>query len=950
MVVGKGFPGLKAPGIWGVAGKLWLAFGLLVLVLAVSGLVSYRSIQQIDRDLRRFVAVEEPLERAALEMEINAGEGARAVLDYVRELAPEHIEARRDSEADFERFSRDFERLAETDDERRLGREVAGLHGVFKALGDEIVGLSDLRRNALETFRRDVLEIDELIDGKLQKALDTTAHEGMMKLHSTLDMEINIFKAFAAIEGYAARPDPTLRLELEDAEADFERYETIYRETSLSTKEKGWLDQIDRNFAEAVMAGERIMTVTDGLNTRLEEFEQHLAKIDAILDNQIQPLIHAETVAAAADAKTSTDLAALYLILLGLMGLCVAIAAAWVISRAIIGPIRALVSGAEIVGGGDLAHRIEAASRDEFGHLARAFNAMVENLARALRRIEDAREQLEGRVAERTRDLTSELAARARAEEALREARDSLERRVRERTAELRKTNAELEKEVTERKRIETEQRRMAAVVRDSHDAITMQDFSGQIIAWNRGAEAMYGYSEAEALKMNARDLMPEDKRAEAEEIALANTRGEDVSVFRTQRRAKDGRLLEVSLTVTLLVGEHGKPVGLATTERDITERKRAEDALLASEERLAEILDIAPEGVITVDGNGRIELFNKGAEAIFGHSAQEMIGQTLDRLIPTRFRDIHHKHLEEFKTMSRGQHVMGLGKEILGLRKDGTEFPAEAVISKLESGGQTTFMVMMYDITERKRVEQQLTQSQKMEAIGQLTGGIAHDFNNLLMIIDGYARRTLSNIGDVEIAGRSLEEVLAATEKAANLTKQLLGFSRRQIMDKQVFPVAESVSELKRLLEQSVGEQHELEFEISDKKVCVHTDPGELSQAILNLAINARDAMPEGGKITIGVRVIGGDAEFIESDENTPEESFVEISVTDKGCGIDENTMEHIFEPFFTTKEQGQGTGLGLSMAYGFARQSGGKLEVISSVSKGTTLAYPVITHTHYM
>ena len=479
----------------------------------------------------------------------------------------------------------------------------------------------------------------------------------------------------------------------------------------------------------------------------------------------------------------------------------------------------------------------------------------------------------------------------------------------------------------------------MAAVVRDSHDAITMQDFSGQIIAWNRGAEAMYGYSEAEALKMNARDLMPEDKRAEAEEIALATTRGEDVSVFRTQRRAKDGRLLEVSLTVTLLVGEHGKPVGLATTERDITERKRAEDALLASEERLAEILDIAPEGVITVDGNGRIELFNKGAEAIFGHSAQEMIGQTLDRLIPTRFRDIHHKHLEEFKTMSRGQHVMGLGKEILGLRKDGTEFPAEAVISKLESGGQTTFMVMMYDITERKRVEQQLTQSQKMEAIGQLTGGIAHDFNNLLMIIDGYARRTLSNIGDVEIAGRSLEEVLAATEKAANLTKQLLGFSRRQIMDKQVFPVAESVSELKRLLEQSVGEQHELEFEISDKKVCVHTDPGELSQAILNLAINARDAMPEGGKITIGVRVIGGDAEFIESDENTPEESFVEISVTDKGCGIDENTMEHIFEPFFTTKEQGQGTGLGLSMAYGFARQSGGKLEVISSVGKGTTV-----------
>ena len=217
------------------------------------------------------------------------------------------------------------------------------------------------------------------------------------------------------------------------------------------------------------------------------------------------------------------------------------------------------------------------------------------------------------------------------------------------------------------------------------------------------------------------------------------------------------------------------------------------------------------------------------------------MIGQPLDGLLPVRFQDIHREHMEEFKTSSQRYRLMGLRREVLGLRKNGTEFPAEAAFSKIEYGGHTTFMVMMYDITERKRVEQQFTHAQKMEAIGQLTGGIAHDFNNLLMIIDGYARRTLKNLGDLEVAGRSLEEVLAATEKAARLTKQLLVFSRRQVMEKRVFKVADVMHDLKGLLAHSVGEWYELEFEVSDKRVCIRTDPAEFSQALVNLAVNAR-------------------------------------------------------------------------------------------------------------
>ena len=349
--------GLPAPGKWGVAGKLWLAFGLLVLILGVSGLVSYRSIQQIDRDLLRVVAVEEPLERAVLEMEINAGESARAVLDYVRDLAPEHIEAMRDSEADFERFAADFERLAETGEARRLGQEVAGFYGEFKALGDGIVALADRRRALLRQFKSDNLEIDELIDEKLQKGIDRAAPDAMNKLEAALDMEIKIDEAFAAIEGYALHRDPALRRVVEDAVTDFVRFEALYRETTgLSAEETGWLDRIDRDFAAALSAGNQIVTITDMLHERLDQLEEYRKTIEAILDDEIQPLIHAETVAAADDAKAATDRAALYLLVLGLVGLCIASVSVWTISRAIIGPIRALVSGIEIVGGGELEH------------------------------------------------------------------------------------------------------------------------------------------------------------------------------------------------------------------------------------------------------------------------------------------------------------------------------------------------------------------------------------------------------------------------------------------------------------------------------------------------------------------------------------------------------------------------------------------------------------------
>ena len=243
-------------------------------------------------------------------------------------------------------------------------------------------------------------------------------------------------------------------------------------------------------------------------------------------------------------------------------------------------------------------------------------------------------------------------------------------------------------------------------------------------------------------------------------------------------------------------------------------------------------------------------------------------------------------------------------------------------------------------EMNERKSIQQQLTQTQKMEAIGQLTGGIAHDFNNLLMIVDGYTRRAVAKLDDRKAVEASMLQVLNATDKATKLTKQLLSFSRRKFMETRVVRVTDVMGEIEGLIMNLMGEQTEVEYELACDDIRVKTDPGELSQAVVNLAINARDAMPNGGRVVIGTRLADLDEAFTEGRANIEPGRFVEVYVEDNGTGIDEDTLPHVFEPFFTTKEQGSGTGLGLAMVYGFAQQSGGAAEVSSVPGEGATVS----------
>ncbi len=267
-----------APGHWGLAWKLWLGFGLLLLIIVVIGVVSLYHIWQIDRDLRQVVEIEEPLEQAVLEMEINAGETARAVLDYVRELETKHLEEMRDSEANFKHFAARFERLAETDEERRLGRKVAGLYAEFKVLGDEIVVLTDQRKSALQAFRASTKAVDDLLDGKLKPLAAGNNASATGKLVAAGDMDEFIDEFFLPLGAYLVHRDPALRQAFHGAQAEFDGLVARYREKGLSAEEVGLLGRIERNFSDTIEIGSRSMAIVDKLDLRLGTWRRILKK------------------------------------------------------------------------------------------------------------------------------------------------------------------------------------------------------------------------------------------------------------------------------------------------------------------------------------------------------------------------------------------------------------------------------------------------------------------------------------------------------------------------------------------------------------------------------------------------------------------------------------------------------------------------------------------------
>jgi PAS domain S-box-containing protein len=392
-------------------------------------------------------------------------------------------------------------------------------------------------------------------------------------------------------------------------------------------------------------------------------------------------------------------------------------------------------------------------------------------------------------------------------------------------------------------------------------------------------------------------------------------------------------------MTLAVIVIERERAERALKREHQLLEaQRRSEEALRDSQQRLMGIISSTMDALITVDRDQRIVVFNKAAEQIFRCPASDAIGHPIDKFIPEQFREIHRQHIGNFgRTGVTGRSMYSPGT-LLGRRANGEEFPIEAAISQIESGGEKLYTAIVRDVTVRNQTEEQLRQARKMEAVGQLAGGVAHEFNNFLGIIMGYSHLLDEQAAADETLSRSVADIKAATEHAASLTRQLLAFSRKQVLQPKVLDINQSVAEMDKLLRRLIGADIELVTVLQPGVGAVRADSAQIQQIFINLVVNARDAMPQGGSVVIETANVELDDHYAERNWDVHPGPYVMLAVTDTGLGMDAVTQAHIFEPFFTTKEQGKGTGLGLSMIHGIVKQSGGHIAVESAVGKGTT------------
>jgi PAS domain S-box-containing protein len=450
----------------------------------------------------------------------------------------------------------------------------------------------------------------------------------------------------------------------------------------------------------------------------------------------------------------------------------------------------------------------------------------------------------------------------------------------------------------------------------------------------NGAAVARYGYRRDEFLGMRITDIRPpEDVPALVADVARARTPLQQSGGWR--HRLKSGVLIDVEINShTLRFAD--RPAALVVAH-DVTDRLRAERSLTESEARKAAMLEAALDAVVAIDDEGRITEFNPAAERTFGHRRADVVGRPIaETIIPTGLRDRHRRGFARYLTTGVST-ILGRRLQLTGLRADGVEFPVELTVYRVPLPGPPAFSAFIRDLTEARRLEEQLLQTQKMDSVGRLAGGIAHDFNNLLTAISGFAELALGHPGIAPEVEKDLKQIQVAASRAAELTGQLLAFSRRQVMQPIALDLGEALHELSPMLQRLLGEDIRLNVSADPGLGNVLADPGQVSQVIVNLAVNARDAMPAGGRLTFEAANVELDAEYAQGHAEVLPGPYVVLSVTDTGSGMDEATRARLFEPFFTTKEQGKGTGLGLATAYGIVRQSGGHIWVYSEQGRGT-------------
>jgi PAS domain S-box-containing protein len=476
--------------------------------------------------------------------------------------------------------------------------------------------------------------------------------------------------------------------------------------------------------------------------------------------------------------------------------------------------------------------------------------------------------------------------------------------------------------------------------------AIYMLDVDGRVVSWNTGAQRFKGYTAAEVTGRHFSMFHTDEDRAAgipSNSLKIAASEGR----FETEgwRVRKDGTRFWATIVVDAIRDESGRLLGFAKITRDITDRRAAAEALRQSEQQLRLLVQgVTDYAIYMLDPSGKITNWNAGAERIKGYTEKDVIGTHFSRFYTEADRQAGIPE----KALSIARHEGRFEQEGWRVRKDGSRFVAHVIIDAIHDndGSLIGFAKVTRDITEKtesqaalKRTERALQQAQKMETIGKLTGGVAHDFNNLLQVISGNLQLLAADLAGNERALRRLDNAMAGVQRGAKLASHLLAFGRRQALDPKVVNIGRLISGLDDILQRSLGEAVEVETVVAGGLWNTLADVAQIENALLNLAINARDAMNGSGKLTIEVGNAYLDDAYARSHAEVSAGQYVMLAVTDTGSGMAPDVIAQAFEPFFTTKPEGQGTGLGLSMVYGFVKQSGGHIAVYSEPGHGTTV-----------
>jgi PAS domain S-box-containing protein len=394
------------------------------------------------------------------------------------------------------------------------------------------------------------------------------------------------------------------------------------------------------------------------------------------------------------------------------------------------------------------------------------------------------------------------------------------------------------------------------------------------------------------------------------------------------------------STALSRLIVNGSTAVVMALLVGGIQERLARQNEILAterSEDRQRALTDPASEAILTIDTGSVVTAANPASAELFGYPIDEIVGESITKLMPPAYRGRHFDAFARYLRTGR-RTIPWHGAELRGLHANGREFPIEVSIGEYGSGPERRFTGIIRDISRRKDMEAQLLQAQKMDAIGRLAGGVAHDFNNLLTAIGGYAELVGSSMELDDPRQEAIGGIRQATDQAASLTKQLLAFSRSQELRPAVIDLSQVVTNLVPMLRRLLGERIELVVKPTEEPCRTHADRSQIEAILVNLAVNARDAMPDGGTLAIETANVELDASNWLHDSDVAPGAYAGLVVSDTGVGMDATTLSHVFEPFFTTKAPGSGTGLGLATVYGTVKQSGGYIWVYSEPSHGTT------------